>query len=334
MTLTWSSPRIRTSDLGGGVLLARLADNEHGIFGRDDAPEFIRLIEHADRDPAVRAVILTGSHPDRFISHADLRWLQEDGAVIPPVPVTVTGLVSRAARLLGRWPLTRGIARRTPMTGAIQLDHLHRTLLRMTTSSTIFVAALNGSALGLGAELSWACDLRLMADGEHFIGHPEVLLGFLPGAGGTQRMSRLVGAHRSALAILEGRPLPAAEALDIGAIDGIVPADELIDVAADRARNLAARTTDAIGAIKRAVHLGSAMPIEDGLQLERAEFLALLPRPAAQEIMLRYLRDTEENHELTLYQPGGYDAALDHGRATPVASEDGRHASETQKVTR
>jgi len=309
------SRRIQTDELEDGVILARFVGNELGLFNREDGPELFALVERADRDPNVRAVVFTGSHPHRFISHADLQWLQEDGSVIPPVGRGVTSMVARIARQFGRNKLTRWLASKTPLTGAVQLDHMHQTFVRMTTSSTIFVAALNGSALGLGAEISWACDLRLMAEGDYFIGHPEVLLGFPPGAGGTQRLPRLIGSHRALVAILEGRPFSADEALAVGAIDEIVPADQLVSRAVERATYLAARPTEAIAAIKRAVNIGGSLSIAEGLHLERAEFLASLPQRQAQEIMLSYLRDTAQDGELPLYQPGGYDAALRHGNA-------------------
>jgi enoyl-CoA hydratase len=306
---------ITIEKLDGGVIVARFVGNELGLFGREDAPEFFDLVEQADRDRGIRAVVFTGSHPGRFISHADLRWLQEDGSVIPPVGRRITSVVAKIAHQVGRNRLTRRVARKTPLTGAIQLDRMHETLLRMTTSSTIFVAALNGSALGLGAEISWACDLRLMAQGDYFIGHPEVLLGFAPGAGGTQRLPRLIGSHRALVAILEGKPFPAEEALAIGAIDEIVPPDRLLERAVERAVHLAARPTGAITAIKRAVNVGGSLSMAEGLHLERAEFLASLTQRQSQEIMLRYLRDTAEHGELALYQPGGYTAALLHGSA-------------------
>jgi enoyl-CoA hydratase/carnithine racemase len=98
-------------------------------------------------------------------------------------------------------------------------------------------------------------------------------------------------------------------------IDEIVPPDRLISRAVERASYLAARPTEAIGAIKRAVNVGGSLSMADGLRLESAEFLAALPQPQAQAIMLRYLRDTAETGELPLYQPGGYAAALEHGNA-------------------
>jgi enoyl-CoA hydratase/carnithine racemase len=159
-----------------------------------------------------------------------------------------------------------------------------------------------------------------MAEGDFFIGHLEVLLGFPPGAGGTQRMPRLIGSHRALVAILEGRPLFAEEALAVGAIDEIVPADRLISRAVERARYLAARPTQAIAAIKRAVNVGGSLSMAEGLHLESAEFLAALPQRQAQEIMLRYLHDTAETGELPLYQRGGYDAALEHGNTAVDAA--------------
>ena len=309
------SQRIETEDLGDGVQLARFVGDELGLFGREDAPQLIDVVERAHRDPKVRAVIFTGSHPERFVSHADLAWLQEDGAVIPPVSRRITSIVAHVAHMFARTKFTRWLAAKTPMQGAIQLDRMHRTLSLMTTSSTIFVAAMNGSALGVGAEIAWACDLRLMAEGEYFVGHLEVLLGFAPGAGGTQRLPRLIGTHRALLAILEGKPLGAAEALELGAVDEIVPGDRLLSRSVERATYLAARPPAAIGAIKRAVNRGSSLSLERGLHVERAEFLASLPQRQAQQIMRDYIDETAKIGELPIYRSGGYAAALGRGNA-------------------
>lgn len=308
-------PRIRLEERPGGVLIARIGTHPLGLVERDEAAEIVALVHRAHRDPDVRAVVFTGSHPDRFVAHADLDWLRSDGSAIPPLGRHLSGLVARAAQGLARVAPLSALARRTTMSGAIQLVEIHDALRRMTTSSTIFVAALNGSVLGLGAELSWACDLRLMADGDHVIGHPEILLGFPPGAGGTQRLARLIGSHRAAVAILEARPFSPQEALAAGAIDEIVPAPELLERAIDRARLLAARPTSAIAAVKRSVTVGGSLSLARGLALERSEFLAALPRRVAQDIMRHYVAATGRDGELPLYRPGGYDAALERGDA-------------------
>src|SRR5437762_13684121 len=82
---------------------------------------------------------------------------------------------------------------------------IYATFLKMNASGTIFVAALNGSALAVGAEFAWACDLRIMADGDFVIGLSEVLLALTPGGGGSQRLPRLIGTQQSLVTILEGK---------------------------------------------------------------------------------------------------------------------------------
>ena len=188
----------------GAVLIVRVDGGPHAVFRLEIANQLEELVDRVDRDPHVHAVVLTGAHPERFVSHAHVRWLQEGGAAVPALGRRGAAAVARVARIVDRARVLEPVVRRTPLWGAVQLDRLHATFLRMNASGTIFIAALNGSALGLGAELAWACDLRVMADGDFFIGHPEVLLGINPGGGGTQRLTRLIGTHRSLVAILEG----------------------------------------------------------------------------------------------------------------------------------
>jgi enoyl-CoA hydratase/carnithine racemase len=190
----------------------------------------------------VHAVVFTGAHPGRFVSHADVRWLQEEGAAVPALGPQSASVVARLARSADRARVLEPLARKTPLWGAVELDRLHATFLRMNRSGVIFVAALNGSALGLGAEFAWACDLRVMADGDFFIGQPEVLLGIMPGGGGTQRLTRLIGTHQSLIAILEGKPFTPAEALANGAVDAVVPADEVIARATELAEHFGSRS--------------------------------------------------------------------------------------------
>src|ERR1700739_4609990 len=124
-----------------------------------------------------------------------------------------------------------------------------RDVLRMNASAVISVAALNGSALGLGAEFAWACDLRVMPDGDFFVGQPEVLLGINPGGGGTQRLTRLIGTHRSLVAILEGKPFTPAQALAHGAVDELVAPDDVVKRAIELAEHFGKRTKGAVAAV-------------------------------------------------------------------------------------
>ena len=193
----------------------------------------------------------------------------------------------------------------------------------MNASGVIFVAALNGSALGLGAEFAWACDLRVMADGDFFIGQPEVLLGIMPGGGGSQRLTRLIGTHKSLVAILEGKPFTPAQALANGAVDDVVAPEDVVTRAAELAEYFGKRTKGSVEAIKRSVYFGGSMSLSEGLHVERTEFLGTDQSKEGQELMLQYLSDTESTGELPLYRPDTYAQALESGRVPAVGSTNG-----------
>ncbi len=298
----------------GHVLIARLDGGPHALMGLNMAKELAALVDKAESDEAVRAVVLTGTHPERFVAHADVRWLQEGGKAIPKVGRGAASAIARVSKTVRAIPPLAAAASVTPLEGGMQMDVLHGTFLRMNRCGVVFVAALNGSALGLGCELAQACDVRLMADGDFFIGQPEVLLGILPGGGGTQRLPRLVGAHRALMMMLEGRPVPPAKALEIGLIDEVVPAAALLARAVEKGEYLGSRPRDAIAAIKRAVYLGGSMTLDEGLHLENTEFIALAPSATAQSLMVGYLDRTERDGDLPFYAPAIYDEALAGGR--------------------
>jgi enoyl-CoA hydratase len=133
------------------------------------------------------------------------------------------------------------------------------------------IAAVTGYALGGGCELAMACDFRVAADNAKF-GQPEILLGIIPGGGGTQRLPRLVGAPKAKDIILTGRQVRADEALQIGLADRVVPADQVLDTALAWAAQLAAGPVLAHGLAKRAIDQGLSWPLVDGLQLEQDLF--------------------------------------------------------------
>ncbi|SFH61476.1 Enoyl-CoA hydratase/carnithine racemase [Collimonas sp. OK307] len=300
-------------EVRGPVLIVRLDGGPHGLMGLAMADALAALVDEVESDRAVRAVVLTGTHPGRFIGHADVRWLQEGGTTIPPIGHGIASAVARTAAVVRRVPGVAQVASVTPLGGAMELDKLHDTFLRMNRCGVIFIAALNGSALGLGSELAQACDVRLMADGDFFIGQPEVLLGIHPGGGGTQRLTRLVGAHRALMMMLEGRPVSPAKALDIGLVDEVVAPDALLERAVEMGLYLGARPRDAVGTIKRSVYLGGSMSLEEGLHVERTEFLTILPGENAQALMIEYMERTERDGDLPLYDPAIYDDALKSG---------------------
>ncbi len=307
----------------GAVLIVRVDGGPHALFGLEIANQLEEFVDRVDHDPNVHAVVITGAHPKRFISHADVRWLQEGGAASPSVGQRGASAIARAAEIADRARVLDPVVSRTPLQGAVQLDRLHATFLRMNGSGVIFIAAVNGSALGLGAEFAWACDLRVMADGDFFLGHPEVLLGINPGGGGTQRLTRLVGTHRSLVAILEGKPFTPAEALANGAVDELVPQDKVVARAVELAEYFGSRPRGAVAAIKRSVYFGGSMSLSEGLHVERTEFLIADQSKDAQDLMLDYLATTDATGELPLYNPDTYARALESGRVPGRRSTDG-----------
>jgi enoyl-CoA hydratase/carnithine racemase len=136
------------------------------------------------------------------------------------------------------------------------------------------IAAVTGYALGGGYELALCADLRVLGASAK-IGQPEIQLGIIPGAGGTQRLSRLVGPAKAKDLIFTGRHVGAEEALDIGLADAVVPDDEVYATAVAMARKFAAGPPLALAAAKQAIDEGLELPIDDGLKLESRLFAEL-----------------------------------------------------------
>jgi enoyl-CoA hydratase/carnithine racemase len=136
------------------------------------------------------------------------------------------------------------------------------------------VAAVNGYALGGGCELTLCADYRIAADNAVF-GQPEVQLGIMPGAGGTQRLSRLVGPSRAKDIIFTGRFVKSEEALAIGLADRVVAADQVYAEAVAWASQFAGAASYAVRAAKEAIDRGLEVDLETGLEIERQQFAAL-----------------------------------------------------------
>ncbi len=136
------------------------------------------------------------------------------------------------------------------------------------------VAAVTGYALGGGCELALTADVRIAAD-DATLGQPEILLGIIPGAGGTQRLTRLVGPSKAKDLIFTGRFVKAEEALAIGLVDRVVPADRVYEEALTWARQFSGAAALALRAAKEAIDRGSEVDLETGLEIERQQFAAL-----------------------------------------------------------
>jgi enoyl-CoA hydratase len=154
------------------------------------------------------------------------------------------------------------------------------------------VAAITGYALGGGLELALAADLRVAGSGAR-VGQPEILLGIIPGAGGTQRLPRLVGPARAKDLVFTGRMVPAAEALEIGLVDHVVPDSEVYQAALDLVRRYAAGPALALRAAKQAIDYGLGADLATGLEIERVQFAALFGTEDQRTGMRSFLDKTQ-----------------------------------------
>ncbi|HYH61503.1 MAG TPA: enoyl-CoA hydratase/isomerase family protein, partial [Solirubrobacterales bacterium] len=205
----------------GRVLLATLSNPPHGLFNDNLVVALESLVTRAESDDGVGAVVLTGDHPDRFLAHYDVAELLAGAEESPSISPRLGRASLRVAGAARKVPGGEAALGRTPAAGLIALERFHETLLRMESCGAVFFAAINGSAMGGGCELSLACDFRWMAKGDHLIGQPEILFGFPPGGGGTQRLVRMLGTSKALGLVLDGGPLSPDEALEIGLIDRI-----------------------------------------------------------------------------------------------------------------
>jgi enoyl-CoA hydratase/carnithine racemase len=202
-----------------------------------DALHLAAVEASARRD--VSAVILYGGEKV-FAAGADIKEMQ---------PMSYTDMVDRSAALQAAFTAVARIPKPT-------------------------VAAVTGYALGGGCELALTCDFRVAGDNAKF-GQPEVLLGVIPGAGGTQRLSRLIGPSRAKDIIFTGRFVSAEEALRIGLVDEVVAPEDVYAAARRRVERYVGGPAYAIRAAKEAIDRGLEVDLDTGLEIERMQFSGL-----------------------------------------------------------
>jgi enoyl-CoA hydratase/carnithine racemase len=224
-----------TVSVDGPVALVRLDRPPVNALSEQVAVELEEAFTKC-QDPVIRAVVVTGQ--PHFAAGADIKGFKET--------------FDSGGREITAGALQAAIA---------VLDELAKPT----------IAAVHGFALGGGCELSLGCDFRYMAEDAR-IGQPEVLLGLIPGAGGTQRLQRVIGFQKTKDLVYSGRQVGAEEALAIGYADKVAPTDDVLDLALSDAADWATRATVAIAAAKRALAEGRGVPLQQGLAIEAAGF--------------------------------------------------------------
>jgi enoyl-CoA hydratase/carnithine racemase len=173
---------------------------------------------------------------------------------------------------------------------ALRSARLHEAMSLIAGLAKPVVAAITGYALGGGLELALAADFRVAGERAR-VGQPEIQLGVIPGAGGTQRLPRLVGPSRAKDIVFSGRMVTAAEALQIGLVDQVVPDAEVYQAALDMVKRYASGPALALRAAKQAIDAGLGVDLATGLEIERVQFAALFGTEDQQVGMRSFLEN-------------------------------------------
>jgi enoyl-CoA hydratase len=279
----------------GRVMTVRLDNPPRNLMTGRMVTELIELVRSLEGDDSIGAVVLTGAAEGIFITHFDVAEIVAGSQATGGRPVTArqAGVALRAVGAAERLPGSGRALASGPAAGLAALREINELFVRMNRLDKVFVAAVNGVALGGGCELALACDVRLMADGGGRIGLPEATLGLMPGGGGTQRLTRMLGSGRALEMMLESRLLSPREAQELGLVQHVVAPERLLDEATAVAARLARRSPATIEGIKRAVYEGATRSYAEGLHMEQAAFMATASSGAGIRAMELYVREDQ-----------------------------------------
>jgi enoyl-CoA hydratase len=219
--------------------------------------ELADKLEALDRDAAIRCIVLTGAGDRAFAAGADIGQMSDKG----PIDMAIGGFEG--------WARIRRI--KTPL-----------------------IAAVGGYALGGGNELAMHCDMIVASEKARF-GQPEILIGVMPGAGGTQRLANTVGKFRAMEVCLTGRQVSAQEMHDWGLVNHVVPDGQHLEEAKKLARDVAKQAPIAARFVKEAILKSFEMPLEEGLDYEKRLFAMLFSTEDQKEGMRAFLAKEPPN---------------------------------------
>jgi enoyl-CoA hydratase len=247
-------------DVAENIAVVTISNPPHGYMDDHIVDELERTTRRLESRADVKVIILTGGLPGIFVQHYDLRELEG----------LCQKLISRGEPF--------GEHRHIPER---KVDTVFR---RLESGSKPVIAAINGNAMGGGFEMALACDFRVAQEGDYLLGLPEIRIGMLPGAGGTQRLTRLVGLGRAMDLMLHGRRLNPRDALAMGMVHEVTTTP-VLERALDRARDLVRLPAKSLAYVKRLAYTALERPLYEGLDLERALFVDLLASEESVEMM-------------------------------------------------
>ncbi len=257
----WVGSRLSLT-LDGGTAVIRLFNPPHGCMDEAMEAELAQALDRLEQPgawPEGRVVILTGRDPGMFVRHYDVGILHQRAL---------------AMRARGK---SFSLDRPVPKGG------IHQCIERMDASPLVFIAALNGTAMGGGFELALGCDIRLAQTGDYQLGLPELNLGLLPGAGGTQAMAQLLGTGPALFNLLTAKVFRPQELLQLGLVSACM--DDVLAHALQQAAQIEAVPARACANIKRLVRNAPRWSREEGLAAERTLFCDCMVDPAAEPLM-------------------------------------------------
>ncbi len=238
--------------LEGSIGMVKMNRPPANAFDLEFVNEFSDVIDQFTIHPEVRVIVITSDIDKIFATGADIKLMST---------MDNEGVHSGLIHLLDR----------------------------IQSSSKPVIAMINGHALGGGCELALCCDFRFMERGRSRIGLPEINLGIISAAGGTQRMCRLIGRGKAIELLFEGTQIGAEEALNIGLIHKVFNREELLEKTLEYARKLAKQAPIAIGLIKKCINEGVDADLKRGLALEREALLTALQTEDAKEGVQAFL---------------------------------------------
>src|SRR5690242_17625917 len=217
----------------------------------DLVDELVDALEEFDHDDGIGCIVITGAGEKAFAAGADIKEMSDKS----PIDMLLGGFSA--------W---------------VRIKQIH----------TPMIAAVGGYALGGGCELAMHCDMIVASENARF-GQPEIMLGIIPGAGGTQRLARTLGKFRTMEMVLTGAQIPAQELADLGLVNRVVPKGEHLTEAVKLAKSVAAQAPIAVRLAKEAVQAAFETSLSEGLELERKNFFLLFSSEDMREGMRAFL---------------------------------------------
>jgi len=263
-------PRFYQVEREDSIVIWKFVNPPRNLITIETNAELVGLVEAFDRDPALRVAIYTSGVPGQFVQHFDVASILSRAEAMGQVSDEAV------AQQMAQMPPPMGLGERT---------------------GKPLICAINGPVEGGGCEMALACDFRFISQ-EAYMGQPEVNAGFLPGGGGTQRLTRMLGVSKAMELCLTGRRIYPDEAERLGLVVKACDPFDLMPTVMSFARALATKPPVGMAKIKQAIYQGVGLPLREGLLLERKLFFEAIRSEEALRLMRAYVAVGQDRQKL------------------------------------